>query len=250
MSFVEVPVFPVLPLVVAILSAAPPTAAAPVDVAAYLKRYDEVMAPVSYEAQVHMTAWREDGTSRTYKMRVQKSGADKVRLTFQEPKSAVGQEMLRQGDNLWVYMPNLKRAVRLASRDSFMGGDFNNADILRPHYEADYTGTIVDQRDGLVQLSLKARSPDAAWDVIKLWMTSGDVRKSQPSRAEFYASSGKMLRSASYVGVKDTGGIVRPSSITVKNELVPARHSEFAWDALTLKTEISPQRFVLDDLGR
>ena len=240
--------FIALPVVVVLLTAAPP--AAPVDAAAYLKRYDDVMAPASYEAQVHMTAWREDGTSRTYKMRVQKAGTDKVRLTFQEPRSAVGQEMLRQGDNLWVYMPNLKRAVRLASRDSFMGGDFNNADVLRPHYEADYAGTIVDEKDGLVQLSLKARSADAAWDVVKLWMTAGDVTKAQPTRAEFYASSGKMLRSVQFVGVKDTGGVVRPSTITVKNELVPARHSEFAWDSLTLKTEISPQRFVLDDLGR
>lgn len=240
--------FIALPVVVALLTAAPP--AAPVDAAAYLKRYDDVMAPAAYEAQVHMTAWREDGTSRTYKMRVQKAGTDKVRLSFQEPKSAVGQEMLRQGDNLWVYMPNLKRAVRLASRDSFMGGDFNNADVLRPHYEADYTGTIVDVGGGLVQLSLKARTADAAWDVVKLWMTAGDVNKAQPSRAEFYAASGKMLRSVQFVDVKDTGGVVRPSTITVKNELIPARHSEFAWDSLTLKTEISPQRFVLDDLGR
>ncbi len=245
--FVGLPV--ILAVLVAAPSAAPAAPAAAVDAAAYLKRYDEVMAPAAYEAQVHMTAWREDGTSRTYKMRVQKAGTDKVRLSFQEPRSAVGQEMLRQGDNLWVYMPNLKRAVRLASRDSFMGGDFNNADVLRPHYEADYTGKIVDEKDGLVQLELKARTPDAAWDLVKLWMTSGDVKKAQPSRAEFYAASGKMLRSVQFVDVKDTGGVVRPSTITVKNELIPARHSEFAWDSLTLKTDISAQRFVLDDLG-
>jgi hypothetical protein len=200
---------------------------------------------------VQMTAWREDGTSRNYKMRVLKAGADKVRLTFQEPKSAVGQEMLRQGDNLWVYMPNLKRAVRLASRDSFMGGDFNNADVLRPNWQVDYEARLVSAQAGQVHLDLKARTADAAWDRVLLWMTDGDPKKSQPVRAEFYAASGKLLRSVQYVGMKDFGGgVVRPTAITFKNELVPARHSEFSWDALTLKTDISAQRFVLDDLGR
>jgi outer membrane lipoprotein-sorting protein len=227
----------------------PPTGS--VDVAAFVRRYDEVMAPAAYEGAVQMTAWREDGTSRNYKMRILKAGADKVRLTFEEPKSAVGQEMLRQGDNLWVYMPNLKRAVRLASRDSFMGGDFNNADVLRPNWQVDYNAAFVREQTGEITLDLKARTADAAWDRVLLWMTAGDPKKSQPVRAEFYAASGKLLRSVQFVGTRDFGGgVVRPTSITIKNEIVPARRSELTWDSLTLKNDISPQRFVIDDLGR
>ena len=225
--------------------------AAPTDALPFIKRYDEVMAPATYEGAIRMTAWREDGSSRVYKMRIQKSGADKVRLTFQEPKSAVGQEMLRQGDNLWVYMPNLKRALRLASRESFVGGDFNNADVLRPNWQTDYTGRIVEEKEGVVLLELKARTPDAAWDVVKLAMKGADPKTAQPLRADLFAASGKLLRSVEFVNVKDFGGgLTRPATITIKNELVPARKSELTWDTLTLKAEISAQRFGLEDLGR
>src|SRR5687768_14084313 len=84
-----------------------------------LRRYDAVMSPPNFESASAMTAHREDGSTRTYKMHVLKSGRDKLRATFKEPATAKGQEMLRNGENLWLYMPNLKRSVRVASRDSF-----------------------------------------------------------------------------------------------------------------------------------
>ena len=222
------------------------------DPAAFIRRYDAVMAPASYEAKVKMTAWREDRTSRTYAMTIQKSGDDKVRITFSEPKSAVGQEMLRQGDNLWVYMPSLKRAVRLASRESFMGGDFNNADVLRVHWQSDYHGKVTAQGNGKIELELKAKVPDASWDRIKLWMSDVDAAVSMPVRAEFYAASGKLLRTLEFADVKAFGkdkSMQRPSRLVMGNALVPARKSEMSWEAIEV-APIADKRFGLEDLGR
>jgi outer membrane lipoprotein-sorting protein len=237
-------------LMLSIVSAAPP------DAAALIRRYDAVMAPASYEAKVSMTAWREDGTSRTYAMTIQKSGDDKTRISFASPKSAVGQEMLRQGENLWVYMPSLKRAVRLASRESFMGGDFNNADVLRVHWQSDYEGKIVAQADGPpaanIELELKAKVPDASWDRIRLWMTNVDAAASMPVKAEFYAASGKLLRTLEFVDVKQFGkdkSTERPARLLMGNALVPARRSEMAWESLSV-APIVDKRFTLEDLGR
>ena len=115
-----------------------------------MRSYDRIMGPENFDAVTRMVAHRDDGTVRSYKMAVLKKGDDKFRIAFQEPAAVVGQELLRQGDNLWVYMPNLKRAVRLANRDSFQGGDFNNADVLRVKYEADYTGTVSADGDAWV----------------------------------------------------------------------------------------------------
>lgn len=218
-----------------------------------LKRYDEVMSPAVYEADARMTAHREDGTTRSYTMRIMKSGTEKMRSLFLEPASAKGQEMLRNGDNLWLYMPNLKRAVRVASRDQFMGGDFNNADVLRVHYDADYTATLgKSDKPGEVLLELKAKGQQVAYDAIKLWMNvEKGAKEAQPVRGEFYAASGKLLRSAKFEEVKPLGeGWVRPTKIVMKNELQPARWSEMVWDSGKVKQEISSQRFVVDDLGR
>jgi outer membrane lipoprotein-sorting protein len=219
------------------------------DPRALLARYDAVMGPASFEAATVMTAHRDDGSTRAYKMKMWKSGTDKLRVAFVEPASAKGQEMLRNGDNLWLYMPNLKRAVRMASRDSFMGGDFNNADVLRVNYEADYTATVGKSTvANTVLLELKAKTPQVSYDVVKLWMTT--ERDAQPVRAEYYAASGKLLRSADFSNVKDFGGgYRRPAKIVMRNELATARFSELVWDSVVLKDAISAQRFVLDDLG-
>ncbi len=216
---------------------------------ALVRRYDAVMSPTFFEAQTVMVAHREDGTTRTYKMKTQKSGKDKLRAQFLEPASAKGQEMLRNGENLWLWMPNLKRAVRVASRDSFMGGDFNNADVLRVNYEADYDASIdVSDPAGDILL-LKAKSQSAAYDAIKLWMTRD--KSPQPIKAEFYAASGKVLRRAEFFDVKDFGkGLVRPARIKMTNEISSGRWSEMSWEAIAVKDDIPSQRFVLDDLGR
>jgi hypothetical protein len=215
-----------------------------------VRRYDAVMSPDSFESSSSMTATREDGTTRTYKMKVLKSGKGKIRATFEAPASAKGQEMLRVDENMWLWMPNLKRAVRVASRDSFMGGDFNNADVMRVNYEADYEPSIVDGgKPDLQCIQLKAKTSSAAYDVVKLWLTKDKLP--QPVRAEYFAASGKLLRSADFFDVKDYGkGLVRPSRIVMRNELSTARKSEMAWEKIDVKESISPQRFVVDDLGR
>lgn len=224
--------------------------AADPDASTLLKQYDKIMGPANFDMNASMAAHREDGSVRTYKMKVLKSGNDKLRLWFSEPSSAKGQEMLRNGDNMWIYMPNLKRAVRMASRDSFMGGDFNNADVLRVNYEADYTAEVAatSKIPNTYQLELKAKTPQVAYDRITLWMSR--EKDPMPVRAEFFASSGKLLRSADFKDPKDFGGIRRPSQIIMRNEVATQRYSEMITDSLVLKDSLSAQRFVLDDLGR
>ncbi len=214
-----------------------------------LKKYDSVMGPENFQATIDMTAHRDDGTMRTYKMAMLKKGTDKFRVAFAEPAAVRGQEMLRQGDNLWVYMPNLKRAVRLANRDSFQGGDFNNADVLRVNYQADYTAKVVADptRTDAWQLELHAKTKDAAYDMIKLWMRKSD---SLPVKGEYYTASGKMLRMAEFSDFKAYSGLTRPGKIQMKNMLATQRFSTMVW--LEMDTRVNPPsgKFVLDDLGK
>ncbi len=215
-----------------------------------VKKYDQVMGPENMDGVSQMTAHRDDDSERSYKMRYLKSGADKFRLWFQEPAAVRGQEILRQGDNNWIYMPNLKRAIRLASRDSFQGGDFNNADVLRVNYEADYNPTLNPDTGGVADsylLELKAKEPDAAYDRIKLWLRRSD---SLPIKGEFYTASGKLLRVAEYSDYRDFGGLKRPAKIVMKNMLATKRYSTMTFDTVNIKVQPASSKFVLDDLGR
>ena len=235
---------------VALLSLAIPTLAAAADPTAeqLLKRYDQVMSPRTFDGLLVMIAHRQDDTTRTYKFRALKSQDDKIRTWFFEPAAAKGQEMLRVEDNMWVYMPNLKRALRLASRESFQGGDFNNGDVLRVNYVADYNAKLIPAEDDkLWLLDLTAKSKEAAYDHIKLWMTKD---KQQPAKAEYYAASGKILRSAKFEDVKTFHGLERPAHMTMRNELATKRFTEMMWLDLKLDLDVPAQKFVVDDLGR
>jgi outer membrane lipoprotein-sorting protein len=213
-----------------------------------MSHYDALMGPENFEATVLMAAHREDGSTRTYKMRVLKKGTDKFRAWFDEPGAVKGQEMLRQGDNLWVYMPQLKRAIRLANRDSFQGGDFNNADVLRVNYQTDYSGTVgTSDRADAYLLELKARTKDAAYDHVKLWLRKADL---QPVKGEYYTGSGKLLRAADFSEYKDFGGLKRPGRIVMKNMLATQRFSTMSWESLNTKVNPGAGKFVLDDMGK
>ena len=231
----------------ALVGAAPAAHADPT-AAELLAKYDATMSPRTFDALMTMVAHRQDGTERGYKFRALKLGDDKIRLWFFEPAAAKGQEMLRVGENMWVYMPNLKRAIRIASRDSFQGGDFNNGDALRVNYVADYTSKLVASGDDkLWLLELTAKTKDAAYDKIKLWLAKDDTG---PAKAEYYAASGKMLRSAQFSEVKDFHGLRRPSHIEMKNELATKRWSAMNTLDMKLNIEVPAQKFIVDDLGR
>ena len=214
-----------------------------------LKKYDAIMGAENFDAVAEMTAHRDDGSVRTYKMRVLKAGTEKLRVWFSEPAAVRGQEMLRQGENLWVYLPSLKKPTRLASRESFQGGDFNNADVLRVHYQTDYAAKVLPQSDlpDSWQLELTAKTHDAAYERIQLWMRRSD---GMPVKGAYFTASGKQLRAAEFTDVKSFGGFKRPAKIVMKNLLAPKRWSEMVM--LTFTTKVSPpaSRFVLDDLGR
>lgn len=235
---------PLLAVFVSTLAvAAEPTAA---DV---LAKYDAIMGPSTFESQAEMTATREDGTSRTYGMKFLKRDADKFRVWFSEPASVKGQEILRLGDNAWVYLPNLKRATRIANRDSFQGGDFNNADVLRVNYTVDYDAVLTPSATPeTLTVELKAKTTETAYDKIRLVVRKSDL---QPVKAEYFGTSGQMIRSAAFSEYKEfEKGFVRPSRILMQNEVVKARKSEMVTKSFKLNVDAPPQRFMQADLGK
>lgn len=214
-----------------------------------LARYDAIMGPSTFESQAEMIATREDGTSRTYVMRYLKRDADKFRVWFTEPASVKGQEVLRLGDNSWLYLPNLKRATRIANRDNFQGGDFNNADVLRVNYTADYEVTMAPtSAPDTYTLELKAKHPETAYDRIRLVVRRSDL---QPLRGEYFGTSGQMIRSATFTEHKEFDkGVTRPGRIVMQNEVVKARKTEMVTRSFKVNVDAPPQRFMQADLGK
>lgn len=216
---------------------------------ALVKRYDEIMAPPKFEITMTMTATRDDGSKRSYGMRALKQGTDKFRIWFRSPAAVAGQEMLRSGDNSWLYLPNVKRASRVADRDSFQGGDFSNADMLRMDYEVDYAPKLVPSDDKTAyQLELTSKRPSTPYAKIILRMRLTDQ---MPISADYFGTSGKKLRSAVFEDYRELQSkYTRPTRVLMKNEIVPARHTELVIEKVNTRPDIKDRYFSLSDLGR
>lgn len=212
-----------------------------------LRRADAILAPDCFESELVMTTHRQDGEVRTFSMHVWKSGSSHHRIRFLSPADDRGAEVLRVGGQMWNFLPNLKRAVRISPKQDFHGGDFSNADVLRVNLSEDYVPTLERaEKEGFV-LRLKAKDDSLAYDSIRYWIRRGDF---MPLRQEFFTRSGKLVRKLDYLEPKRFGRGVRPSRLVMWNALVPSRRSELVVRAFDVKRQIAPELFELAALGR
>jgi len=99
-----------------------------------LKQLDKNMAPESYESYRKIINIEPDGKKKEFTYFTVKKGTDKIGGLFLAPASEKGRTTLRLGDNMWLYIPNVGKPIRITSLQSVVGGVFNNADILNLDY--------------------------------------------------------------------------------------------------------------------
>src|SRR4030066_1195868 len=109
-----------------------------IDGTALLKEVDRNLNPESYESYRKLINIEPDGRKKEYTLFTIKKGVDKVASLFLAPASEKGRSTLRLGDNMWLYIPNVAKPVRITSIQSVVGGVFNNADIMRLDYNVEY----------------------------------------------------------------------------------------------------------------
>ena len=61
-----------------------------------------------------------------------KKGQDKVASLFISPASEKGRSTLRLGDNMWLYIPNVAKPVRITSLQSVVRNSLSHAAAASP----------------------------------------------------------------------------------------------------------------------
>ncbi len=126
---------------------APPAAA--LDGAQILQKVDRNLEPESYEMFRKLIDIQPDGSKKEYVLYSMKKGRDKIVALFLSPASDKGRVTLRLGDNMWLYMREVGRPIRITSLRSVTGSIFNNADILRVDYSVEYTVEKTEEEKGV-----------------------------------------------------------------------------------------------------
>ena len=123
---------------------------------------DRNLEPESYEMYRKLINIEPDGTKKEFVLFSVKKGRDKVAALFLAPASDKGRATLRQGDNMWLYIPNVGKPVRITSLQSVTGGVFNNADILRIDYTEEYGVEAAEEQADALPARPSRRRP-ATW---------------------------------------------------------------------------------------
>jgi outer membrane lipoprotein-sorting protein len=222
-------------------------AAHALDGAQILQKVDRNLEPETYESYRQLTDIQPDGSKKVSVLYTMKKGRDKVVALFLAPASDKGRVTLRLDENMWLYIPEVGRAIRVTSLQSVTGSVFNNADILRIDYTAEYDVEAAEEQKDAYLLSLKAKTGEVAYDRLKMWV---DKQALLPVTIEAYAASGLLLKTLRFSSVKDFGGgIKRPATLETDSPLYKGYKSVMQWSGLK-KREFPDEIFTLNYLPR
>ena len=182
-----------------------------------LEQVDRNLNPESFESYRKLINIEPNGREKEFVLFTVKKGKEKVAALFISPASEKGRSTLRLDENMWLYIPNVGKPVRITSLQSVVGGVFNNADILRLDYAAEYNVMEVEDLGDEYLLHLKAKTNTVAYDRLKMW---ADKEKRLPNKIECLTEASMLIKTIYFKQIKDFGGgIVRPSVIETDSPL-------------------------------
>jgi outer membrane lipoprotein-sorting protein len=233
-------------LVVAMLALAAPVAAA-LDGDAILRQVDRKLNPESYEMYRKLVNIEPDGRKKEFVLFSVKKGRDRMVALFLDPPSEKGRATLRLGDNMWLYIPNVGKPIRITSLQSVVGGVFNNADIMNLDYSVEYAVEKAVEEPKAYVLELKARSGAVAYDRLKMRVDRASLT---PTEIEAYAASGLLIKTLHFKDIKDFGnGIRRPAVMETDSPLHKGYTSIMIYANIKPRT-LPDEVFTLDYLPR
>jgi outer membrane lipoprotein-sorting protein len=230
----------------ALLLVASPLAHA-LDGDAILRQVDRKLNPESYEMYRKLINIEPDGRKKEFVLFTVKKGRDKMVALFLDPPSEKGRATLRLADNMWLYIPNVGKPIRITSLQSVVGGVFNNADILNLDYSVEYGVAQATEEPKAYVLELKAKSGAVAYDRLKMRVDRASLT---PTEIEAYAASGLLIKTLRFKDLKDFGaGLKRPATMETDSPLHKGYRSVMLYGSIKART-LSDEIFTLDYLPR
>ena len=212
-----------------------------------LLQVDRNLQPEAYEMYRKLINIEPDGNKKEYVFYTVKKGPDKMLALFLSPASEKGRATLRLGDNMWLYIPSVGKPLRITSLQSVVGGVFNNSDILRLYYSAEYDALKVEETAAEYILDCKAKTTSVAYDRVKMTV---DKKTMVPLAIECYAASGMKIKTLYYKKIKKFGGnLVRPSILETDSPLYKGYKSVMLYANINPK-KLADEVFTLNYMSR
>lgn len=203
---------------------------------AIVARSDAVRAPGgSYEFEAIVTTYEgeEKKSENGYKGFVK--DLDHVLVEFKSPASERGKSLLMLSEDLWIYLPNIKKPVRIPLQQRLVG-DVSNGDMARSKFAVDYASTMAGEENvngqDVYVLDLVAKSNSKTYNKIKYWISKAD---SKPVKAEFFTVSGQSLKTCTFEDFRSAAGAVRPMRLVFQDTINKSQRSTLVFNSMTPK---------------
>jgi outer membrane lipoprotein-sorting protein len=186
----------------------------------------------SFAVHLKITTFNAGKSDEEHLYQVSQKGMEKTHVEFLSPRDK-GRYLLMLGDEMWIFLPDTSRPVRITPLER-LSGDASNGDVARTNYAVDYDAAYLRrEKAGAAEfdvLELNAKRKASTYRRIVLWLRAEDAR---PAKAEFYLASGKHIKSATFDEYHQVGGRTLLRRMTLYDQIRKDSHSvlEYSGDA-------------------
>jgi len=211
--------------------------------------------------------WRGESSIGTYLMKIKTThwerslrikswtkGLDNTLIRIEYPKKEKGVSTLKVKNNLWNYLPKIKRVIKVPSSlmmGSWMGSHFTNDDLVKESTLVDdyhHRITFEGEREGqdVYEITLFPKEEAAVvWGKIVILIRKKDLI---PLNEEFFDEKEKPVRKMIFSDVKKMGGRLLPSKMTVIPYDKLGESTEVTYVEIAFDMEIPDTFFSLRNL--
>ena len=193
------------------------------------------------------TAPDSEPDERAY--RILSKGNSQTLVQTTAPAVDRNQILLMRERDLWAFLPNLSQPIRLPLSQR-LTGQVANGDLARANFAGDYEPRILrrEKLDGenYIILQLDAVDNWVTYRKVLYWVNAKNAR---PHKAEFYAVSGRLLKTAHYRDYQTLGGEIRPTRLIVEDALRKGHRSELEYSGMVLR-DLPDKIFTKDYLKK
>ncbi len=230
-----------LALAVGVFSGIKPVEAA-LTPAAILEKAEAIRMPGGdSRVETHVVSTRPDGHRDEASYEVLLKGRDRTLIKTLSPAIDRGTSLLLLAHDLWVFLPNVSKPVRVSLQQRLIG-EVANGDLARANFIGDYSPKLIENKRTFYCLLLTAKSENVTYGQVKLWIHKTSFR---PMRAAFYAASGRILKVGSYEDYKSFQGIMRPSRLVFTDAVEKGKQSTILYSEIA--RESFPEKLFSKD---
>ena len=192
--------------------------------------------------------------TRTLTLEFWNEGTERTLIRILAPQKEKGTATLRVGDDLWNFLPKVKRTIKLPSsmlQASWMGSHFTNDDLVKEsRMTRDYTFEVTfdGTRDGeaILEITCTPR-PEAAvvWGRVVVRVRTADTL---PLAVLFFDEHMALARTLTYSDIRTLGGRELPTHMVIVPTDKPQESTRVVYEDIRFDEPIPDGTFSLRSL--